>query len=331
MGLDRNSGYSQYSVWFDPRGINGSSYDDWKQYTQNSNWSIDGVCNLKSGANTEPQNLDKSSGGSPGYVRRVRANLTPKIDERDWYAFQVDDSPNDGTTPKPRVRVRSHGDVANGMRKARLEVCMYIDCMIGDQGKVKIKDVRFRGYGRGKFYTSNTSPGTPFWVPLANLVTRPSGSGSGGGWHEGDAADTGWLFDRASDKKAWMHNNNSGNGNAHIWYNSKPYRPNTNSPAYDARGGCFQTDDQGYLDMVINDYDCTEVAKEEAWVYVSVNLPANATEGRDAETDSLTCQDLRYTMFYGNDRNSSASGKSTKITQGWNHGCDDCCDDDGNW
>src|SRR5699024_5464927 len=105
-----------------------------------------------------------------------------------------------------------------------------------------------------------------------------------------------------------------------IWYNSRPFWPD-HTPAHDARGGCFQTDDAGVVDLSMNDYDCTDTTKEEAWVYLAVNLA-------EPNVGDLECSDLKYTLYYGNDRN-SGSGNSTTVTGDWNYGCDDCCNETG--
>lgn len=333
MGLDRNSGYSRNAAWFDPRALSSSNqWEDWKTYDQNSLWSVNGACNLDPSANTEPQNLAKSTTAQPGYVRCIRANLTPKVDERDWYAFQIDDNPNSESV-RPRMRIISHGPSGNGTQKSRLEACGYVDCIGKSEASVNIQEVRFRGTGRGKLYSTNSTTGAPFWMNLGDLITRQPGQtnttnwGTGGGFARGDGANSGWLFDRGTAAKAWMHSNNR-HTNQSVWYNSAPYRPDTNSPAYDARGGCFQTDDNGVLDLSFKQYDC-DGSDEAAWIYVTVSLPPSIAEGRDPSADTLTCQDLKYTMYYGNDRSSSSSNSSVMLlpSGSWHYGCDDCCNE----
>jgi len=332
MGIDKNNGFSRLAWWVDQRGLSNNSYDDWKQYTQESFWSKNGQCNLMPSATSEPQSLTKSDKGQPGYVRRIRASFTPTIDENDWYGFQVDDSPNDTHTPKPRVRVISHNTLPGHNRRARLKVCMYVDGMEKNQNYVSIKKVFFRGRGLGKFYSSeNTS--NPMMVALNNLTT-PSGATSGGGLTKGD-----WLFDT---NNPWGTEGVLASTNTPVYYYNYEFNPHNQSPAYDGRGGCFFTDDTGVIDLVYADYDIHDTNKEEAWVYVSVSL---ADEG----VEELSCDQLKYTMYYGNDRSSTSSGKSGRLndfvyqdsdhTYGcgvfglgtcyhdltWYHGCDDCC------
>ena len=79
------------------------------------------------------------------------------------------------------------------------------------------------------------------------------------------------------------------------------------------------TDDSGLLDFVISDYDITGTASEEAWVYYAVSFV-------DTGMDDAMCHDIKYTLYYGNDRDSTGG-----FAKGGNgSGCESCCDE-GPW
>lgn len=88
------------------------------------------------------------------------------------------------------------------------------------------------------------------------------------------------------------------------------------SPAYDAKGQCVDTDDNGRADIVVYDYDITSTVKEDAYVHFVVR-PLDDISG-------LNCDDTLYTLYYGNDKRAGVSARS-----GYNSGrtgCVDCCD-----
>lgn len=88
------------------------------------------------------------------------------------------------------------------------------------------------------------------------------------------------------------------------------------SPAYDAKGQCVDTDDNGRADIVVYDYDIKSTAKEDAYVHFVVR-PLDDISG-------LNCDDTLYTLYYGNDKRAGA-----KAQRGYNAGktgCIDCCD-----
>lgn len=88
-----------------------------------------------------------------------------------------------------------------------------------------------------------------------------------------------------------------------------------NSPAYDAKGQCVDTDDNGVADIVVYDYDNTKNSKEDAYVHFVVR-PLD-------DISNLHCDQTLYTLYYGNDKRAGVSAQT-----GYNAnktGCVDCC------
>lgn len=318
FGIDKNHGFSRGAWWVDPRNLNGTAWNDWGAYTQGSYWSVNGQCNLGS-SSTEPQDLPKlpgsvpsSQGTSYGHVRRIQGSFTPGIDMHDWYGTVMDDNGNSATTPKPRGRLISRNDHPTENRKVRMQMCIYVDCMRGGRGNVDIKDVRFRNTGRGHFYTSTSSSTANH---PANAQTVNLGSLSNPGGSTGGSIIRRWMFDHTSGNQ-WTQATVNG---ATRYYWNPPYLAHDFSPAHDARGPCFETDDNGILDISINDYDCTQDNREEAWMYYYVRLV-------DTDLNAATCSDATYTLYYGNDRQSGAKiSMLADHDSGWQMGCDTCC------
>ena len=128
----------------------------------------------------------------------------------------------------------------------------------------------------------------------------------GTGWHSGVGAApsniTGqWLYDANPEV------GDSTGGFPDVY-------PGSFSPAHDGRGPCFETDDNGVLDISVWDYDCHNTALEEAWVYYRITL-------LDTGVDHLSCDQLNYTLYYGNDRGPGGNNNGG----GWTAGCDTCC------
>lgn len=89
----------------------------------------------------------------------------------------------------------------------------------------------------------------------------------------------------------------------------------SHSPAYDARGQCLETDDNGVADIVVYDYDNTRSAKEDAYVHFVVR-PKD-------DISALHCDQTLYTLYYGNDKRAgvgAGTGYDANRT-----GCVSCC------
>lgn len=83
------------------------------------------------------------------------------------------------------------------------------------------------------------------------------------------------------------------------------------SPARGARGICRTVDANGVADIEIYDYDCEGTRNEDAYVFIEVSTEGNV--------DSKTCDQMDYTLYYGNDsvgNGNSGSGGA---------GCATCC------
>ena len=312
---DNNGGRNQDAYWLDERNRSGGSYDPWQSYYQGSLWSKNDDCNLHS-STTEPQVLDRGhDSSSAGHVRRIRAHFTPGIDESDWYAVVFDDSPHDAVTPKPRGRLISHNNhPSDPTRKVRLQMCMYLSPMHGGRGDMDIRRVYYRA-GRGKFYATRDAATASYYLPLTSMSQMVN-------W----ANNYEWLFDHEAtfnyqwNKATWPSPPPGGNGSStDYYYHAHANRAGDNSPALKGRGPCFETDDNGVLDYSIYDYIGRANREDEVWAYYAISLV-------DTNVEEAMCDDIKYTLYYGNDRDSQRGF-------GWNSpgtGCTDCCDE-GPW
>ena len=97
-----------------------------------------------------------------------------------------------------------------------------------------------------------------------------------------------------------------------------------NSPAREGRGQCVDTDDNGYADLVVYDYDNTEGSwfanpsgndKEDAWVHFRV-YPLD-------DISALHCDGTQYTLYIGNDKR-AGQGPQGGYNAG-KTGCARCC------
>src|SRR5690625_428793 len=315
-GMDKNSGFSRHAWWIDPRNVAAGGNIDNGIYTQGSYWSHNSVCNSGS-SSAEPQDLTNRKRDTE--VRRIRATFTPGIDEHDWYGVTYDDDPNNATTPKPRGRLLSHSTNPHTGERVRLRMCMYVDCRAKSANYVNIKHLFFRSTGTGLFYNAKNLSAQRSRLGLGTF--RPANPPKGG-WGGQIAGE--WMFDPNHSNNEWVTARVYPNGPEYYLYTgNRPMGPSLRSPAFDARGPCFETNNNGVLDLTIYDYDCDDTTNEEAWVYYAVSLV-------DQNLEHQTCQDLKYTLFYGNDRD-TASGQSAAVTpshdNGFHPGCDTCCND----
>lgn len=308
-GTDGNSGSHSDAWWVDERNHDGADYRDWNSYYQDSRWSKDGNCNLHS-STSEPQVLPRGHNkDTAGHVRRIRGTFTPGIDTSDWYGTVYDDNGNSATTPKPRARLRSHSNhPVQTNRKVRLQLCMYVDGIKGSQSNVDLKLAHFYA-GLGEFYTGTSTANASYYLPLAALDGQKIGPDN-------------WLFDsnptNAWTQADWSSPPVTGSTRTRFYYHSNANAPSSSSPASDGRGPCFMTDDSGLLDFVISDYDITGTTGEEAWVYYAVSFV-------DTGMDDAMCHDIKYTLYYGNDRGQNGFGSGQR-----GNGCESCCDE-GPW